>query len=62
MKSGCGETSEITAARAHRIVALFYSVAFVALIPALLIEAAMTVWHIKSGAVHDHRAMLAEER
>lgn len=52
----CGETSEASAARAHRIITVFYGVAVAGLLGALAMEAVMLAWHHASVGVHERRA------
>lgn len=54
---GCGETSETTAARAHQIITVFYTVAAIGLAGALATVATMIAWHRASSAIHTRRAI-----
>lgn len=58
----CGETSETGAARAHRIITVFYAVAMAGLVGALMVEGIMLAWHAASVRVHERRALLRGER
>ena len=52
MSTGCGETSERTAARAHGIVALISALTIPLLAASLAGEAIILVWHWKSYGLH----------
>lgn len=54
---GCGETSERTAARAHQIITVFYTVAAIGLGGALATVATMIAWHRASAEIHTGRAI-----
>ena len=52
MSTGCGETSEATAARAHGIVALISALTIPLLAATLVTEVVIFVWHLKSRDLH----------
>jgi hypothetical protein len=54
---GCGETSEVAAARAHRVITVFYTVVAIGLAGALATVSTMIAWHRASSRIHTDRAI-----
>jgi hypothetical protein len=52
----CGETSELTAARAHAVVALLMLATVVAEVLSAVLHGVMCVWHGRSVFTHLERA------
>jgi hypothetical protein len=57
----CGETTERAAARAHKAITFFYTLAVVGEVGVVVIKVLMILWHRNSDETHRLRAIARGE-